>query len=144
MSAVNTSLLSKTSVVVMLAVNDPANGNFVGKCEAVEIPDVITVEERGTPLAVEFLPDQARIAVVSGVLEVGVSRYRYWHYKRWVGNWCWDQVRMTLENAARLLEQLRDAGWGYDVADTRVADAWTKGEPLAPVLARVAEEMMRK
>lgn len=139
MSAAKNPTVSKTSVVVMLAVNDPNNGNFADECTAVEIADLITVYERGEPLPVAIVPDQTRTrsVVQAGVLVVGDGRYRYWDYKYWVGNWCWDAVRMKVDAAARLLEQLRTKGWSYDEAETSLAEAWEKGEPLAPMLARL-------
>ena len=130
------------SVLVMLAVNDEG-GNFTGECDAVEIGDLIRADGEGAPLSVEFVRDLAEITVQNGVLVVnggarlGEGRYRYWNYRYWVGNCCWDGVRMKIDEAGRLLEQLRTAGWGYDEAEESLAQAWEAGEPLAPVLARL-------
>lgn len=131
---------TKTSVVVMLAVNDPQNGNFAGDCISVDISDVIRVGGDEAALPVAFVHDRSASANLGGVLVIETERYRYWNYRGWVGNWCWDAARMKVEDVAKLLEQLRSAHWTCVEAESALFDAWKTGEPLAPALAKAVSD----
>jgi len=50
---------------------------------------------------------------------------------KWVGNWCWDDLLVSEEDALRLLGHLRRLGhWRVSEASETIYDAWEGGEPL--------------
>jgi len=79
---------------VMLCVND-RNGMFCGKLAGVQIQDFLQIDcaeipERGCSFGdTYFSIHRQKFAILS--------------HANWVGNWCWDSVRMTAPEAARFI-----------------------------------------
>lgn len=106
-------------VRVSLACNDHRNGEHQGYIEAVQIVDVIQLE--GARLRC-FRMD-GRLIVAGLTLPL----HGYW---TWVGNWCWDEARLTELDAWRLLEALRRERWHCTEAEAGLYAAWDGGRPL--------------
>src|SRR5690349_14173418 len=112
----------RLAVQVMLACNDPDNGNFAGECDTIEIPDLITVE--GPALKCQFIDD-------GRWLRLEDQGFMIRSHATWVGNWCWDQVTMSLAEAGRLLRWLHERDWTCTEAEAGLFDAWHSDGPIA-------------
>ena len=52
-------------------------------------------------------------------------------HDKWVGNWCWDDLLVSEEDALRLLEHLRQLGhWQVTEAPESIFDGWEGDEPF--------------
>jgi hypothetical protein len=116
-------------VWICLADNDHRNGSFAGEAEAASIGgskerDLCSLE--GPPIAV---------ARKGYTLTINGRRYRVRAYWPWVGNWCWSGYALHAREAARLLQQLRAAGYGPDTAPIGFWGAWYGRRPLTARLA---------
>lgn len=120
------------TTVVHLLLNDPSNGVPTGRCDGVEFA-FPTGDEISLSLYTEPGPEAA-VRAVEGVahLVLGGKRYRIVGHRGWVGNWCWDAVRMEPAVALRLLEDLRaDAGrWCVEMATGDLMERWQQGGPF--------------
>lgn len=114
----------RRAVTVLLACNDPDNGNFEGMCRAVEFPgDFLELTSYDNGRILRFGDD---CFFLSG------KRWPIVGYKSCYGNWCWDAVRLEIPVAADFLTWLRrrdlfdvDSGW-CEIFE------WFKGERPAP------------
>lgn len=100
--------------------NNPDNGDFTGRCEAVQLPDEaidlhcgewgsragVTLNERGKKLYF------GRIAVTP------LGR------RTWYGNWCWDAYKLTVEDAAKILAYCKKMGWQCEGGWCELADKY--------------------
>jgi hypothetical protein len=104
--------------------NDPDNGIFTGKVEAIHLPDrLLNLERWGQPCTfVERKEDVIRLAGKNWTITG--SKYG-------VGNWCWNGYRMTLDTAVRFLVWLHGRHLFYcDSGEERLFDAWKSREPM--------------
>lgn len=116
-------------ICVDLAGNNDA-GNWQGWIEAVQIGDVIQLE--GGDLACS-IPD-ARAVIIEG-MSVQSHGYIPWH-----GNMAWDAVRVSLADAARLLEHLRRKHWTVIEGEATLFQAYDDGAPLEAALRKAIDE----
>lgn len=94
---------------VMFACNDYRNGMFYGRFDSVAI-DKYEAEFDGPWTSIKFL-DGNRVRIGRKVFEhTGVAE--------WVGNWCWDEVRVV--DGKRLLRHLKDRGFTCSAGHTRL------------------------
>ena len=113
--------LKPTTIELMLCCNDDRNGMNTGHADGIDLCDNgdIMMALRGTPRVCRL---------VGNVLTIGRIKVTAITYQTWVGNWCWDCARVTLEDAARVLNYLRTCGWdcemGYEVLADLYEDAW--------------------
>jgi hypothetical protein len=119
------------TITVMLACNDYRNGNFQGFIEQVQLLDLIELE--GDPLRVSFSrgPKNPLLVVEPGLL---IQTY---DHKEWVGNWCWDAVRLSIPDTFQLLEHLRAQHWSCLEAEVSLMDAWENKAPMLEYLREV-------
>lgn len=99
---------------VNVAVNDPMTGNPANRISRIQIDEghTIHLDGYGHELPIEFLIQPGgRWMVVNG------HSYRFWTHEVWVGNWCWDQVSLSVADAADLVNQLLLSGWVVEEAD---------------------------
>lgn len=117
-------------VKLMLAVNDPDNGDFSGQVRAVEV-----VDRRGGDIYIglessfwDWAPP-CRLWP-EGELQIGRRRFPILGHLSWVGNWCWDLVIVTAWTAARIFNWLRLQGyWSIDVGEHSMFEKWQRAEP---------------
>lgn len=88
--------MNEPFIGVDLACNDD-HGNFASGVEAVQIGDLCQLE--GDPID---CTDPARHTVAIDGLMLESHGYIPWH-----GNMCWDAIRLSLTDAARLIAHLR-------------------------------------
>lgn len=83
-------------VSLMLCCNHPRNGSFTGLLRAVSV--------HGTELESPYDNRHLKIAIAEHHFVLGKSRQWLHHgHGTWVGNWCWDAVRVTPAVAADVL-----------------------------------------
>ena len=115
---------------VMLACNDPDNGNWTGKADMVEIEGI---ELEGRAVSVDHYPRKMRKAL-SGegieTLRIGRCVVPSLGYRRWVGNWCWDCAHVRAMNALHILNYLVSRGWRCTAGTCEVADAIDAGKAI--------------
>ncbi len=122
-------------VVVDLAVNDPANGQFAGECDMLTIGGVITLE--GDPTWVRLCNfEHGGAHEINRLFMCGCS-LQVFSYRQWVGNWCWDAVEIQVKSAAGFMQLLRESShWTCTEAESDLFEAYQSGQPLFPALKR--------
>lgn len=120
------------TISVMLCCNDPDNGNFTGKLSAVQFGDELM------SLEVNVIGAEPGLKWDGRYIKVSRTKFRVTASGRWVGNWCWDSVEMTVADAARLANYLRSLRYkSYpifhcDAARTDLFEKWETTEPFTP------------
>lgn len=114
------------SVGIMLAVNDPRNGQPTGRVHGLEIPpETISLEA----------PHPAPLGGISrrrNLLRIAGTTYRYLARVPWYGNWCWDLVEVSDEDAVDILDRLRKSErWTITAGEHAVFDKWERGEKIS-------------
>lgn len=107
---------------VMLCVNDYRNGAFTGLCSGLAI---------GCPLALDlqspYLARHLRCEIDKHCVTLGLNhRYPHFGHRGWVGNWCWDQVRLTVAAATDMLNFAVLKGYHWDSIDCELLAAMKK------------------
>jgi hypothetical protein len=109
---------SSPTCCVSLCVNDPDDGTPTGHVCAVHFEDDA---ERRLELAGDMLYDRdnpsCSIDQARKRLRVGRFVYPIRGYRQWYGNWCWDGVSMTLNDAQRLAKNLTERRFTIDAED---------------------------
>lgn len=112
------------SVIVSVAVNCPDNGQFDGRCTAIEYNDMELRHD-------DWLRGCAFAYLGNGYIRVSRRLFKTVGGKEWYGNWCWDAVAMERKEARRLLRYIRDSGhWHCESAPTRLYN-WFNGSPVS-------------
>lgn len=104
--------------LVSLCVNSHRNGEFRGLLSAISFGSLLTLEPR-------FCDRSLRARVNGKWLTLGNDR-RSWpmlRYLPWHGNWCWDGVELTCDDAADLLNFV--LAYGYR-PNEGIVDLWVK------------------
>lgn len=120
-------------VGVMFCCNSSNAGAFTGRVKRISAPDLVDVD-----CYIDFEDDDwewsesTGLSLVWGEAEVTVGGVAYPHHghTEWVGNWSHDQAWMEVEVCARLLVQLREAGWSLCEADPRLYEAWNCNDAI--------------
>ena len=122
-------------VLVMLATNDPSNGNDTGCVSCVEIH---IGSNLGSALRLECVRREPTCAVRCSLekvsyVRIGRKTFPISVHRNWYGNWCWRAVWMCNDAAARMVNHLR-AMDKFDVEEgwTALFDKWTTTEPYGP------------
>jgi hypothetical protein len=87
-------------VRVDFACNDPDNGLFAGRVGSIHIYDqdpVIELESTGA---------DRKIAIEPGGFRLAGRVFEHHGHRTWIGNWAWDGLWMTVDEAARMLAWL--------------------------------------
>ena len=107
---------------VMFACNDYRNGGFTGMFDSVSI-DRYEAELDGPPTRIAFLS--------ANRVRIGRKVFRHAGVAEWVGNWCWDEVRIV--ERRRLLEHLQDRGFRCNAGHSKFFEWFnTPKEPATP------------
>ena len=112
--------MSDKLIRIGVAVNDPDNGTFTGRCEVLEFEcDLLYIAD----FNVAFRVDGNRVKLC-----------RRWfpilYYGTWVGNWCWDAFSVTCETAADIANYLRTFGGSPEQGCEELWDLWESGDPF--------------
>ncbi len=100
---------------VMLACNDYRNGMFQGWFDSVAI-DKYEAELDGPQTRLTFLSDNR--------VRIGRKIYEHTGVAEWVGNWCWDEIRIV--DGRRLLEHLKSRGFRCSSGHTKFFEWFNK------------------
>ena len=109
-------------ISVMLACNDHRNGALTGEIDGIEVslPD-------GDILL--GLDGHARYTEAAEWVRIGRCKYPYQRHREWSGNWCWNEIWVTPEIAAKLLNDLRRSGnWSVHEGLNIAWEHWSSGE----------------
>lgn len=121
------------TITISLCCND-SQGDLES-LHQVEVSDLLKLHGDlfgGDGEKIRFAPDKSAVFIND-------NRYPIKGYKPWVGNVCWDEVRMSLEEAARLLNHLRELPhWTAFEGVCELFQAFEDGLPVTPeMLERV-------
>ncbi len=133
--------MSEPQVEIMLAVNDPDNGNFTGKIEKVEFiirakdwtPAALELDNQFWPPAtVVFKPPFKKHKRT--YVKIGRRKYPIDGYGTWVGNWCWNVVVVSPYWAAKIANYLMEMKvddeykWAVESGWTELFEKWQRRE----------------
>jgi hypothetical protein len=115
-------------IQIMMATNDPDNGNFTGRCDAIDIA------APGAEIVMELRSDRPLSVTRLGRrnLRLGHTSQRILGYSTWVGNWCWDMVTVDVRTAVKIINYLRQRGWQCEAGERELYDLYTDGYDLTP------------
>jgi hypothetical protein len=114
------------TVRLYLAVNDHRNGEPTGRIRALDILDVISLEAPEPPPTCVIYPYRTPP-------HLEIDGYPYWieGYTSWVGNWCWDAVTVSDDDAVDILDRLRKTErWTITEGERGVYGKWKRGEKI--------------
>lgn len=119
-------------VLVMLATNNPDNGNDTGRLSCLEIhPSSIDCPA----LRLECVGREPTCSVGLSLekvsyVRIGRKTFPVGGHSNWCGNWCWRAVWVRRDVAARMANHLRATG-KFDVEEgwTALYNKWTSGQP---------------
>lgn len=123
---------------LMLAVNDPRTGQPDGECGAM----AVYVTGNSADALAEIECDGCGMTFVErpgNRFLLAARQFAYTAGKHHVGNWCWNNYRVTLPTAAAILQLARERGSQMTVAAEDLFDAWGKGGDLLVALRAEAE-----
>lgn len=121
------------TIDLMLAVNHYGNGMHTGRVDAV---DLYTPDESVAPLLrLAGPPSRCYLSHSQNshkprILHIGRLRVRILSYATWVGNWCWDQARINIEDAPRIINYLQRRGWICEEGATHLFDKYVAGKDI--------------
>lgn len=108
----------KDVVSIALCCNDPDNGNFTGRFDAVDIgSEILKLDNKYYPPKAPRLRYEMKsqgtqsgwgASPVEGRIKVARRYFPVIGYKSWWGNWCWDCVLLEPEVALRFLNYLKE------------------------------------
>jgi hypothetical protein len=113
-------------VSLMLCVNDHRNGVFDGLCRGISLDDCeqLTLESPN-------LDRHLKCEIGASFLRLGKMRqWRHYGAKTWVGNWCWDAVALSPEDAADVLNFAIAKGYQATVMTDDISAKIGACEPL--------------
>jgi len=85
---------------VALACNDGDNGLFADRCEG-----IIVTSKSGESVELDHCRGASpRLTILDGRLRIFRCILTFSTSKEWVGNWCWNEYVMRLDDVARLLK----------------------------------------
>lgn len=110
-------------VVVAVAVNNPDNGHFIGRCYGVKYNDMdLTPEYIDHGPRFEYLGD--------GRFRFSRRTFKCRTVQGWYGNWCWDGLYMQRSEARRLLRYMREGKWNCEAGPTRLFNWFRNALPV--------------
>lgn len=130
--------MSEFVVEVMLAVNEPSNGQMSDICHGINL-----WHGGDTCFEIEAYPDGVDFHLSEKTFRLGNSfgqvQVEYRNHRRGVGNWCWDSFLISQKGLVVLLEGARAMNLDLTVAFTPLYDAWNNGKGLEEAIL----EMLR-
>ena len=110
---------------VMFACNDYRNGMFQGWFDSVGI-DKYEAELDGPPTRITFLTRDG--VNITNRVRIGRKVFEHTGVAEWVGNWCWDEIRIV--DGKRLLRHLKARGFTCSAGESRLFN-WFNDRPAA-------------
>ena len=121
------------AIHVDFACNDPYNGNFVGKFHMMSVragEDDIDFEgpwNQSEGITFRIAEDHAYV----GRLKVPI-----WSYREWVGNWCWNSITVSWDEALKIINYLgksKTGGWHMSEGPTELFEAFNERQEITPM-----------
>lgn len=111
-------------IPVMLCVNDYRNGQFAGR-----VSDICVF---GGQVVFSLVDGDHACRIDSSRVQIGRLVLPHRGHREWVGNWCWDEVRLSHESVVRLMNWVRDKStFRLECAAEPLWDWWHNShEPL--------------
>jgi len=109
---------------VMVQTNEPRNGNPCDRIGGICISGVIDLEPMVLP--------EPRYTMGENWISIHRVKHLYAGRTPWVGNWCWDSLRMKPRYAAQLIATCLAARWGDEPHPVWCIDS-TTGEAMIEV-----------
>lgn len=126
------------TLMIHLAVNN-ANGLHTGHVDAICLyHDGITplIDLEGYEVACGVAPDEDG----HDILQVADNAMRCYGYREFVGSLVWDACRISLADAAQVVNSLREHGWTCTEGYTELFEAYHAGRDItADDLARAMQ-----
>lgn len=122
------------AIQVMVACNDPDNGNFVGKFHMLEVvagSDSMEFEgpwDQGEGIVFRLEGDGQKARV--GRIVVPIL-----HYREWTGNWCWNTIWVRWDKALEIINYLgrqHAQGWHMSCGPDGIFQAFNERHQITP------------
>lgn len=108
---------------VSFACNDPRNGVFTGRVDAIELESLYRVGSEPWDASFELTHCESLAFTVDdkrGLFRIHRLWFPYLSSRSWFGNWCWDAFVIERRYARILLNVMRDdGGWTCSVGPTQ-------------------------
>lgn len=118
------------AIILHIACNDYRNGLPQHYADAFDFgtdAPLLCLRDGRVRYRVETSPNSNKVRY----LHIGRLKVRCLGYSTWVGNWCWDAARVSIDDAARLLAYLQRSGrWTCEEGATKLFRLWHAGEPI--------------
>lgn len=112
--------------LVMLQWNHWRNGMFTGVLHGADFDGVLTINS-------PFYDSGIKAKIEGSCVVLGgknAERFEIISHREWVGNWCWDAVRMSLPEMVRMANWLIAKGFRPEMGDVPIFDAASAKEQL--------------
>jgi hypothetical protein len=137
---------------LMVCVNDYRNGAYAGRCAGLHISDFLHLDPRVLP--------EPRCTLTARTFSIHRTKIPILNCTDWVGNWCWNSIRIDVEDAAVLIAAALNEkinghpdkepiwAWGFEEAQgdsgIGLSNAREASEPITParVLGAIYENAM--
>jgi hypothetical protein len=112
-------------LTLQLCCNDPDNGMFAGYIENLHIKlacgDPIELSGPRVKVSERALRACGKDAEL---IKIGRVTARKYGGATWVGNWCWDSVKVESEKARQIVNYLKARDWSCECAPNDFFDRW--------------------
>lgn len=111
------------TILIMFAVNELDYGQNTGKADAFEFDGFDTLKIEGLPVCCKRIGND--------MIRISRRKFPIISYRSWIGNWCWDGARVTIETANQIANYLRSTGKFECVeGEESIYTAWNNGIPI--------------
>lgn len=121
-----------TIIQVMVCTNNPKNGRWSGRCAAIDIHDMLTIESGVEP--------EPRCTMSNTHFGIHRRKFLMRGTSSWVGNWCWNAFGVRPSELGSLLELLFSqkikGSDGKDFAVWQITEGQGELIPLMNLVAR--------
>lgn len=109
--------MDEKTIFLMFCVNEPDYGQNTGKADAFEFDGFDTMKIEGLPVTCKRIGRDK--------LKISRRTFPILSYGSWIGNWCWDGARVTVETANEIAAYLKSLG-KFDCVEGEESlyDAW--------------------
>lgn len=109
--------------------NHHENGSFAARVFGVHVGEI--------QLDVRVIGAETRCRTLkAGRFSIGRVAFKTYSYREWVGNWCWDAMRVRRDDIVRILNYLRDRRcrewqvYSVESGPEEFWAAWSRESPL--------------
>lgn len=111
---------NQETVIINLAINDN-NGNWDYKIRRAEFGNLIDANAQWRPAQAEIKDDTIYIGYVSAKVLRRIN---------WYGSMAFEGIEVSIDDAQRIAEYLRERGYTPGTGDGDVWDAWDNNQPI--------------